>query len=118
MQKEPNSNSNPYLPEFRGRKISLTHSSKMRTLAHLLDPHFGRIEPATVQALIATVSEARPDVVLVSGDFTQRAKAHEFQEARRFLDALPSPKIVVPGNHDIPLYNVLARRESKASLFC
>jgi 3',5'-cyclic AMP phosphodiesterase CpdA len=75
----------------------------MRTIAHLLDPHFGRIEPATVQALIATVSEARPDVVLVSGDFTQRAKAHEFQEARRFLDALPSPKIVVPGNHDIPL---------------
>ncbi len=81
----------------------------MRTIAHLSDPHFGRIEPATVQALIATVSEARPDVVVVSGDFTQRAKAREFREARRFLDALPSPQIVVPGNHDIPLYNVFAR---------
>src|ERR1700686_5834820 len=81
----------------------------MRTLAHLSDPHFGRIEPATVQALIATVTEARPDVVVVSGDFTQRAKEPEFQEARQFLQALPSPQIVVPGNHDVPLYNVLAR---------
>jgi 3',5'-cyclic AMP phosphodiesterase CpdA len=81
----------------------------MRTIAHLSDPHFGRIEPATVQALILTVTEARPDVVVVSGDFTQRAKEREFQEARQFLRALPSPQIVVPGNHDVPLYNVLAR---------
>ena len=81
----------------------------MRTIAHLSDPHFGRIDPAIVQALITTVTEARPDVVVVSGDFTQRAKEREFQEARRFLDALPSPQIVVPGNHDVPLYNVYAR---------
>jgi 3',5'-cyclic AMP phosphodiesterase CpdA len=81
----------------------------MRTIAHLSDPHFGRIEPATVQALIATVTEARPDVVVVSGYFTQRAKAREFQEARQFLRALPSPQIVVPGNHDVPFYNVIAR---------
>jgi len=81
----------------------------MRTIAHLSDPHFGRIEPATVQALIATVTEGRPDIVVISGDLTQRAKEHEFQEARQFLDALPSPQIVVPGNHDVPLYNVLAR---------
>ena len=81
----------------------------MRTLAHLSDPHFGRIDLATVQALIATVTQARPDIVVVSGDLTQRAKAREFQEARAFLDVLPSPQIVVPGNHDVPLYNVLAR---------
>jgi 3',5'-cyclic AMP phosphodiesterase CpdA len=81
----------------------------MRTVAHLSDPHFGRIERATVQALIATVAEARPDIVVVSGDLTQRAKEREFQEARKFLEALPSPQIVVPGNHDVPLYNVLAR---------
>ncbi len=62
-----------------------------------------------MQALIAAVSQARPDIVIVSGDLTQRAKAREFREARRFLDALPSPQIVVPGNHDVPLYNVLAR---------
>jgi 3',5'-cyclic AMP phosphodiesterase CpdA len=81
----------------------------MRTIAHLSDPHFGRIERATVHALIATVTEARPDIVVVSGDLTQRAKEREFQEARKFLEALPSPQIVVPGNHDVPLYNFLAR---------
>src|ERR1700682_4056399 len=81
----------------------------MRTIAHLSDPHFGRVEPATVQALIATVTEAKPDIVVVSGDLTQRAKEREFQEAHQFLEALPSPQIVVPGNHDVPLYNVLAR---------
>jgi 3',5'-cyclic AMP phosphodiesterase CpdA len=81
----------------------------MRILAHLSDLHFGRIERATVNALIAKVTEARPDIVIVSGDLTQRAKQREFQEARQFLEALPSPQIVVPGNHDVPLYNVLAR---------
>jgi 3',5'-cyclic AMP phosphodiesterase CpdA len=81
----------------------------MRTVAHLSDPHFGCIERATVQALIAVVTEARPDIVVVSGDLTQRAKEREFQEAHKFLEALPSPQIVVPGNHDVPLYNVLAR---------
>src|ERR1700682_3011961 len=81
----------------------------MRTIAHLSDPHFGRVERATVQALTAPVAEAKPDIVVVSGDLTQRAKEREFQEARQFLEALPSPQIVVPGNHDVPLYNVVAR---------
>jgi 3',5'-cyclic AMP phosphodiesterase CpdA len=81
----------------------------MRTIAHLSDPHFGRLERATVEALIAAVTAAKPDVVVVSGDLTQRAKEREFEEARRFLEALPSPQIVVPGNHDVPLYNVVAR---------
>src|ERR1700738_2329871 len=81
----------------------------MRTIAHLSDLHFGRIERATVQALIATVTEARPDISVVSVHLTQHAKEREFQEARQFLEALPSPQIVVPGNHDVPFYNVLAR---------
>jgi 3',5'-cyclic AMP phosphodiesterase CpdA len=81
----------------------------MHTIAHLSDPHFGRLEPATVQALIVAVTEARPDIVVVSGDLTQRANKREFQEAHQFLKALPSPQIVVPGNHDVPLYNVFAR---------
>jgi 3',5'-cyclic AMP phosphodiesterase CpdA len=81
----------------------------MRTLVHLSDPHFGRIERDTVKALIGTVNEAKPDIVIVSGDLTQRAREREFQEAQKFLEALPRPQIVVPGNHDIPLYNVFAR---------
>jgi 3',5'-cyclic AMP phosphodiesterase CpdA len=50
-----------------------------------------------------------PDLVVVSGDLTQRAKAWQFREAKAFLDSLPKPQVVVPGNHDIPLYNVFQR---------
>jgi 3',5'-cyclic AMP phosphodiesterase CpdA len=50
-----------------------------------------------------------PHVVAVSGDLTQRARGWQFRQARAFLDRLPGRHVVVPGNHDIPLYNVLAR---------
>ncbi|HEX2541915.1 MAG TPA: metallophosphoesterase family protein [Caldimonas sp.] len=81
----------------------------MRTLVHLSDLHFGRTDPAVVAALPSTVAAIRPDVTVVSGDLTQRAKAKEFEQARAFLDGLPAPKIVVPGNHDVPLYRVWER---------
>lgn len=81
----------------------------MRKLVHLSDLHFGRVDYSLVEPLIENIRELEPDVVVVSGDLTQRARSHEFQEAREFLDQLPSPQIIVPGNHDVPLYNVLAR---------
>ena len=81
----------------------------MRTLVHLSDLHFGRIDPAIINPLIETVRELNPTLIAVSGDLTQRARAEQFKEARAFLDALPSPQIVVPGNHDVPLHNVFAR---------
>ncbi len=81
----------------------------MRTIAHLSDLHFGRLDRATLPALIAALEAAEPDVVVVSGDLTQRARRREFQDARKFLENLPLPQIVVPGNHDVPLYNVVAR---------
>ena len=81
----------------------------MRTIVHLSDIHFGRTDPSVVQPLIDVVNNIKPDLVAVSGDLTQRARSHEFQAARAFLDALPKPQIVVPGNHDVPLYNVFSR---------
>jgi len=81
----------------------------MRTLVHLSDLHFGRVDPELLAPLRALVERIAPDVVVVSGDLTQRAKSEEFEEARAFLDTLPGPQIVVPGNHDISLYNVLRR---------
>ncbi len=81
----------------------------MRTLAHLSDLHFGRVGDHVLQALANSVIAAHPDLVVISGDLTQRARTHEFQQARRFLDKLPQPRLVVPGNHDVPLYNLLAR---------
>ncbi|HEY6065841.1 MAG TPA: metallophosphoesterase family protein [Thermoanaerobaculia bacterium] len=81
----------------------------MRTLLHLSDLHFGRINPATLGPLLEAAKKLSPHLVVVSGDLTQRARPGQFREARDFLAALPKPQIVVPGNHDVPLYNVLRR---------
>ena len=81
----------------------------MRTIVHLSDLHFGRVNALLIDPLKQIVSEIKPDLVAVSGDLTQRARSHQFQQARSFLDALPKPQIIVPGNHDIPLHNVFAR---------
>jgi len=81
----------------------------MRTLIHLSDLHFGRIDQTLIQPLVAVIEQIQPNVIAVSGDLTQRARREQFQAARAFLSALPFPQIVVPGNHDVPLYNVPAR---------
>lgn len=81
----------------------------MRTLVHLSDLHFGRVDIALVAPLISFITATRPDLLVVSGDFTQRARTAQFLEARAFLDRLPFPRLVVPGNHDIPLRDLFAR---------
>jgi 3',5'-cyclic AMP phosphodiesterase CpdA len=81
----------------------------MRTLVHLSDLHFGRVDAELLEPLRAAVAAADADLVVVSGDLTQRAKAAEFVAARAFLDRLPGPRLVVPGNHDVPLYRVWER---------
>src|SRR5687767_7113094 len=81
----------------------------MRTIVHLSDLHFGAADPVLVSALIQEVTRLAPHVVAVSGDLTQRARRAQFRAARDFLAALPAPLVVVPGNHDVPLYNVFAR---------
>ena len=80
-----------------------------RTLVHLSDLHFGRVDAALLEPLIDRIARIQPDVVVVSGDLTQRARSAQFKAAREFLDALPRPQIVVPGNHDIPMHNVFDR---------
>src|ERR1041384_7960424 len=81
----------------------------MRRIIHLSDLHFGRVNPVLLGPLTRTITEVEPDLIAVSGDLTQRARSYQFQEARSFLDSLPRPQIVVPGNHDIPLHNLFAR---------
>jgi 3',5'-cyclic AMP phosphodiesterase CpdA len=81
----------------------------MRTIVHLSDLHFGASDPALVAAVIDEVRRLAPDVIAVSGDLTQRARHSQFRAARAFLEALPAPIVVVPGNHDVPLYNIFAR---------
>jgi 3',5'-cyclic AMP phosphodiesterase CpdA len=81
----------------------------MRTIVHVSDIHFGRTDDSAVRELVSTIHDLKPDLVAVSGDLTQRARPEEFELARLFLDMLPNPQIVVPGNHDVPLHNVYAR---------
>src|SRR4051812_27172878 len=81
----------------------------MRTLVHISDLHFGRLDPRTVPPLREAIVASCPDILVVSGDLTQRARNKQFASARRFLDSLPVPRVVVPGNHDVLLYNLVAR---------
>lgn len=82
----------------------------MRRIAHLSDLHFGTETPAVIAELRHSVTDFAPDLVVVTGDLTQRARASQFRSAKAFLDSLEAPKLIVPGNHDIaPLYQPLRR---------
>lgn len=81
----------------------------MRTIVHLSDLHFGAIIPATLDPLVADVQAIDPDLVVVSGDMTQRAREAQFREAAAYLARLPRPQLLIPGNHDVPLYDVARR---------
>src|SRR3954471_3854812 len=82
----------------------------MTVLLHISDTHFGTEEPPVVAALQVFARDQKPDAVVLSGDITQRARAAQFAAARRFCDSLGVQRwLTLPGNHDIPLYNVAAR---------
>ncbi len=91
----------------------------MLTLLHVSDLHFGPPYHAEVgEAVLRFASELKPDVIVASGDFTQRAREEQFRQAREFLDRLPkAPLVVVPGNHDIPLYRAAERVFSPYALY-
>jgi 3',5'-cyclic AMP phosphodiesterase CpdA len=88
-----------------------------RTLLHLSDLHFGRVPPGMAETLVEVAHRIAPDVVVVSGDLTQRAKVAEFEQARAFLDLLPFPLVVIPGNHDVPLFNPYGRFVERLARF-
>lgn len=84
----------------------------MPRLVHLSDLHFGAHDERLVEALESRVDELEPDLVVISGDFTQRARTEQFREACQFLERLQQSGhevLGVPGNHDVPLYDVLRR---------
>jgi 3',5'-cyclic AMP phosphodiesterase CpdA len=81
----------------------------MKLVVHISDPHFGQADPVVAEALLDEINALRPALVAISGDLTQRARSAQFMAAREWLDRLFSPYLVVPGNHDIPLYDVVRR---------
>jgi 3',5'-cyclic AMP phosphodiesterase CpdA len=84
----------------------------MTRIVHLSDLHFGAHDERLVEAVDWEVDRLKPDLVVISGDFTQRAKTEQFREACKFLEGLRDrghEVLGVPGNHDVPLYDVLRR---------
>jgi 3',5'-cyclic AMP phosphodiesterase CpdA len=80
------------------------------TLLHLSDVHFGpKHQSDAAEAVRELARRERPDLVVLSGDLTQRAKPAQFRAARAFVESLPAPVAVVPGNHDVPLWRFWER---------
>ncbi|TNJ35130.1 metallophosphoesterase family protein [Arenimonas terrae] len=82
----------------------------MIRLLQVSDPHFGTERPEVLEALERMARTRPPDVLVLSGDVTQRARRRQFEAARDFCERLAVPsRLVIPGNHDIPLYDVVTR---------
>ncbi|MEO8882760.1 MAG: metallophosphoesterase [Devosia sp.] len=78
-------------------------------ISHISDLHFGHHDEQLAAGLADEIATQHPDLVVVSGDFTQIGSRGEFRDARAFLDRLTAPVFAVPGNHDVPAVNVLRR---------
>ena len=81
----------------------------MTRLFHVSDLHFGREDKAAIRWFADTVHAEMPDAVICTGDLTMRARAHEFEAAARYLEDMPVPVTVEPGNHDLPYFNPIDR---------
>jgi 3',5'-cyclic AMP phosphodiesterase CpdA len=82
----------------------------MSTLLQISDPHFGTEQPPVVAALLELAYHLKPAVIALTGDITQRARRNQFAAAAQFVTQLPRcPVLAIPGNHDIPLFNLAAR---------
>ena len=83
----------------------------MRRLLHISDMHFGRLHlPALEQLEQFVISQSQNfDLIIASGDWTQRARSKQYLSAVQWIKKLSAPVLSVPGNHDVPLYNLWAR---------
>jgi 3',5'-cyclic AMP phosphodiesterase CpdA len=82
----------------------------MTVILQVSDPHFGTERPQVVEALVELARELTPDLLVLSGDITQRARSKQFAAAAAFVQRLEIPHVLsIPGNHDIPLFDLPAR---------
>jgi 3',5'-cyclic AMP phosphodiesterase CpdA len=81
----------------------------MSVLLHISDTHFGTEQPQVLEALVALAAQQRPDLVVLSGDITQRARPTQFRAAKAFAERLGAPVLAIPGNHDVPLFDLWSR---------
>lgn len=89
----------------------MTGPDRVFTILHGSDLHFGRPHaPAAATDFVTLAHALSPDLIALSGDFTQRARHREYEAADAYLKRLPQvPLVVTPGNHDVPLYRVWER---------
>ena len=81
----------------------------MIRLFHVSDVHFGREDEAAVAWFDSLVRAERPDAVIMTGDLTMRARAHEFASGLAWLQGLGVPVTIEVGNHDLPYFNPFRR---------
>lgn len=81
----------------------------MKRVIHVSDLHFGRDRPELLLPLVNAVRTLEPDLVIISGDLTQRATDPQFAAAAAFIQSLGRQVLCVPGNHDVPLHNLFIR---------
>lgn len=90
----------------------------MKRIAHISDLHFGTVDKRIAKRLINNLSDVNPDLLVISGDLTQRARTRQFIEAGNYLEKLPKPQLIVPGNHDIPLFDIFRRFLMPLKRYC
>ena len=89
----------------------------MSVVLQVSDTHFGTEQPVVVEALVQLVHAQRPDLVVLSGDITQRARRRQFRAASVFVERLAVPKtLVLPGNHDMPFFNLALQEQTPENL--
>jgi 3',5'-cyclic AMP phosphodiesterase CpdA len=90
----------------------------MKVIAHISDLHFGAEKPALAAGLLRDLEQVAPALVVISGDVTQRARSNQFKAARTYLKRMAWPQVVVPGNHDVPLYDIFRRFLAPLARYC
>jgi len=94
-------------------------SDQMTTLIHLSDLHFGPVlVPHLCEIVLKDIATLNPDAVVISGDFTLRARHREYEAAREFLHRINKPTLTIPGNHDQPLFNPIERLTRPCARYC
>ncbi|HKQ37943.1 MAG TPA: metallophosphoesterase family protein [Verrucomicrobiae bacterium] len=90
----------------------------MKVVAHISDLHFGTEDPLVAAGLLEDLQRIAPALVIISGDLTQRARCAQFRAARDYLECISFPRLTIPGNHDVPLYDVVRRFLAPLKRYC
>lgn len=84
-------------------------SVSMTRIALLADLHFGSVPPELAERLATNLEAIAPDLIVIAGDLTMQSRRREFADAKSWLESLRAPLLMLPGNHDLPVWNIFER---------